>query len=576
MEKRTIKVSPAVYLLFCLIGVLFWFFCRTAGDLAEQGNIIWTKAYTVKSVVISLAGGCLLGGVVCTLFAWWDSVRKPEDRTGRPGAAPGVRTWKVFAVSLLLTALAWLPAYLAYYPAICAYDTPTQVGQIVNRLYTDHHPLAHTLLLKLFMDFGSSVLGSVTAGIGIYAFLQMLFLAASLACGVALLHRRGLGWGPLILIQLLCMFYPFHWYMGITVTKDTVFTAIFVLLMLAFYELLRESDDKARRLRGGIGFLFAAAGMILFRNNGKYAFLILLILLVLVFLFSKRSRRCCRRLIFWSVGGLLLGSLLLSAVFRLSGAQQGDRREMLSVPIQQLARTMLYHGGVGVLPEDDNTMDEADKALIDAFISNEGYKKYRPSIADPVKLQTYTHVALYRAKEFVSTYLGLLLRYPGDYLNAALAMNAGYLYPNDESHAYINVTDRRVGRGYIQTCWEEEYLNEQGIYKESGWNRLYEKLERWADANAYLKIPVLKYLFVPGVWIWLYLVLLARLVMLKRYEQCIPLALVGGYFLTLLLGPGVQMRYIYPLMTAFPFILILSGDCGKSGFVQEGLLKDDV
>ncbi len=80
-------------------------------------------------------------------------------------------------------------------------------------------------------------------------------------------------------------------------------------------------------------------------------------------------------------------------------------------------------------------------------------------------------------------------------------------------------------------------------------------------------------MFVPGVWFWFYLLLLARLVMKKRYRECIPLALIGGYFLTLFLGPTVQLRYIYPVMAAFPFVLF--GACGRepeeAGCVVENL-----
>lgn len=54
---------------------------------------------------------------------------------------------------------------------------------------------------------------------------------------------------------------------------------------------------------------------------------------------------------------------------------------------------MIYHGGVSVLAEDDNTMDAADKALINDFILDEAYRDYDPGIADPVKRHTNTYVA---------------------------------------------------------------------------------------------------------------------------------------------------------------------------------------
>lgn len=555
MEKRKLSACLISYVLFFLTGSLFLFCCLTGSELAERGNIVWTGGYTAGVLALSLAGGAMLC-VAVRLSALWKE--RPGKRTGK--SQQKISPWKVFAGSALLTTLTWLPTYLAYYPAICSYDMPVQTGQIAEHYYIDHHPIAHTFLLKCFMELGDGVLGSVTAGVGVFAFLQLVFLAAAFAYGVFLLYRNGVKRLWLILVQLWCMFYPFHWYMGVSITKDTIFTGFFVLQILCLYELLRGSGVPEHRVRKEMAFLLTTVGMILFRNNGKYAVLVLLVILFLTFLFGKKSRRYFGRMFLWALGAFLLGNLMLSAIFRLSGAEQGDKREMLSLPIQQLARTMLYHGGVGVLPEDDNTMDEADKALINDFILNEGYKDYDPRISDPVKRNTNTYVVRYRAKDFLTTYLGLFVKYPGDYLNAALAVDAGYLYPEDESHAAINVEDDRVGRGYIQTYWEEDTMKARGIYKASKWEWLLNRLEQWADKNAYLELPVLKYLFVPGVWLWFYLLLLAWLVRNGQYRQCIPLALIGGYFVTLFLGPTVQLRYIYPVMSVFPFVLLFCSE----------------
>ena len=558
LEKRERSACIISYILYFLTGSLFLFCCLTGRDLAEQGNIVWTGAYTAKTLVLSLLGGVLLGDAVRLLHLWVQCRRQRHGKkTGKSALERRkLSPSKIFAGSALLMILTWLPTYLAYYPAICSYDMPVQTGQIIEGYYIDHHPIAHTFLLKCFMKLGDGVFGSVTAGIGVFAFLQLVFLAAAFAYGVFLLYQNGVRRLWLILVQLWCMFYPFHWYMGVSITKDTIFTGFFVLQILCLYELLRGPGTPEHRVRKELAFLFATVGMILFRNNGKYAFLVLLVLLFIIFLFGKKSRRYFRRVFLWALGAFLLGNLMLSAIFRLSGAEQGDKREMLSLPIQQLARTMIYHGGVGVLTEDDNTMDAEDKALINDFILNEGYKDYDPRISDPVKRNTNTYVVRYRAKEFLETYLGLFVKYPGDFVNAALALDAGYLYPEDESHAAINVEDDRVGRGYIQTYWEEDTMNARGIYKASKWEWLLNRLEEWADKNAYLDLPVLKYLFVPGVWLWFYLLLLARLVRNGQYRQCIPLALIGGYFVTLLLGPTVQLRYIYPVMSVFPFVLI--------------------
>ena len=148
-------------------------------------------------------------------------------------------------------------------------------------------------------------------------------------------------------------------------------------------------------------------------------------------------------------------------------------------------------------------------------------------------------------------------------INAALAVDAGFLSPFDVTHAAVNEVQGREGLGYIQTRWEEDTLNNRGIYKDSKWPGLYDRLETWADGNSYLELPVLKYLFVPGSYLWLYLALAAILVIVDRKRYCLPLAVIAGYYGTMLLGPTVQMRYVYPVMLALPYLVALMCGTGR-------------
>lgn len=577
MKKQCDKMlsGKIAYPIFGCLGFLFLFSMITGRELAVNGNLLWTAGVTARILGTSLAAGVVLGACVCRLF-YLLAERRNACLAGEKSLSPGGRldisregrggsgaAGGMFLVSFLLMIVVWLPVYLAYYPAICAYDAPIQTGQIVEGIWIDHHPIAHTLLIKGAMSLGRMIFGNVNSGIGIYGLVQMLFLAAVFAFGVFRLASHGMGRVWLCVVQLVCMFYPFHLYMSVTMTKDTVFTGFFLLQVLSLWEMAgRKETESGQGMR--ILFFLSTVGMILFRNNGKYAMMVLLVCLLPGVAWGKERRRFWINILAWAAGAFLAGCVLLVILFRAVGGLQGDKREMLSVPIQQLARTMVYHGGVGVLEEDDGTMGAEEKALVNDFILKEGYKGYRPEFADPVKSNTNTYVARYRTREFIATYLRLLCRYPGDFVNAFLALNAGYLYPGDVSHAWINVSKERPGGGYVQTRWDEGALNSLGIYKDSRWPWLFEAMERWADGNAYLKLPVVKYLFVPGVWLWLYLLLLGWHLIRREYGWCLPLLLVLGYFMTLLLGPAVQMRYIYPAMTAFPF-LALSGCCGRPG-----------
>ena len=582
MDQGKLLKKPAGYAVLGTMGFLFFFCCLTGRDLAAEGNILWTGAYLVRTLGLSLAAGGALGGLVCVLFY---RMAGSGGAALEAGAASGKRWggWLWARASgrspgrkalggLVVLFLAWLPGFLAYYPAICAYDMPIQTGQLMAGIYIDHHPIAHTLLLKGAVLLGENVFGNINAGIGCYALVQMAFLASSFAFGIWCLCRRRTRRIWLVLVALSGMLYPFHHYMSISVTKDTIFTAFFFLQVMSLLELILGQEEWGEFPRGRLWgiYFFSTVGMILFRNNGKYAFAVFLVLNLAAFLFGRKRRAVWGRLFLLSAAAFLAGSAALSGIYRAVGGQQGDRREMLSLPIQQLARVMVYHGGVDVLPEDDGTMEEKDKNLVDDFILNQAYRNYRPDFTDPVKSNVNTSVVRYRAGEFLSAYLGLFAQYPGDYVNAALAVNAGYLYPGDVTHAFVNAQEgQAAGGGYAQTRWDEGTLEEWGIHKDSRWPGLYAVMEEWADGNKYLDLPVLKYLFVPGVWVWLYLLLLGWLLLNRRFSRCLPLGIIFGYFLTLLLGPTVQLRYIYPMMAVFPFFLPAAWPMRRTGALED-------
>ncbi len=565
MGNRRLLSGKIAYPIFMLAGFLFVFICGAERDLALNGNIIWNPAYTVRLSAGSLFAGGLLGAAVCYVIRLVS--RGEFAGIIKTQTHPKLGEGQVMLGSFVLSAMAWFPVYLAYYPGICAYDTPVQLGQIMDGYMIDHHPIAHTLLLKLAINAGQAVWGSVNDGMGLYTFFQMLFLAFGFAYAVGTLRRFRASGICICIVQLCVMFYPFNAYMSVSTTKDTVFTGFFLIMISAFMRLLSERRDTLTVKGTDAVFFIAAVGSILFRNNCRYAIMVLLpfmLITAVAGIKKKKNGRLFIRLLLNVVLSFVVGSISLTVMFNLTDAQQGDRREMLSMPIQQFARCMLYHGGVGVLPEDDGTMDEEAKSLINDFLLDEAYKEYEPGFADPVKRHTNTYVARYRSSEFIGTYLRLLWDYPGDFINAALALDAGYLYPGDESHAHVNEVEGQSGRGYIQTYWSEADLTPRGLTKASKLEGLHELLEAWADGNAYLDIPILKYIFVPGTFLWLYVILAGILLINRKYRLLLPVMLVFGYYATLLLGPTVQLRYIFPLMAVLPFIALLSLMKGKN------------
>ncbi len=548
------------------VATLMFFLTFVIQRLTLDGNVNWTFPFIILTLILSLLCGTVTGFLSAWLVQKSFVSSKPMEK-GENSVKKSSADSYLGIISLLLSLLAWLPLFLAYYPGICAYDSYVQLEQLTTGALNGHHPVLHTLLIGFCIRFGKTVLGNANAGIAFYTILQSVLLAAVMSYSLVVLYRllrkyrvkTKWVWSICGVLQFIYMFHPFYAYMAISVTKDTLFAAFSMLMIVSLLSLLflRKTLWSLEALLFGVGLV----GSIWFRNNGKYAILVLIACLLFACLYSKIRQKNMG--IYWKIALLTVVCTLLPVVFlsfmhtKLNVAQ-GDKREMLSIPIQQLARTMIYHGGVGVLPEDDNTLSVEDKLIINEFLLNESYKAYRQDIADPVKRHTNTYVVRYRSKEFIQTYIKLFIQHPQEYINAFLGVNAGFLDIADETHANVNIVSDELGHGYIQTMWVEEAFAAQGIYKDSKWPGFYEKAEEWAGKNKYMNIPLIGYLLRPGICFWICAGIIITALVRKKYNVLLPMSFIAGYYLTMLLGPTVQMRYVFPVMVLLPFLIVVS------------------
>ncbi|MCR5848478.1 MAG: DUF6020 family protein [Lachnospiraceae bacterium] len=541
-------------------GIVFVFITILTRSLTVNGNIVYSIPFLAVSLSASAIIGTGLGVLLGFLLDFSHKHIQISDET-----EANKRSFFVFPVSFIIVLISFIPYFLAYFPGILAYDSYIQIGQILNGQYNEHHPLFHTLLIKFSLETGNKLFGSLNSGVAIYALLQCILLSAVFAYGIFVLHRRGQRVYSLLVLLLTALF-PFNGYMAVSVTKDIPFSAFFLLSVILISEIPDEKRSSFKYIKATLLFISALL-CVLFRNNAKYAYAFLasvFIIILIVGLIGKNIGAVKNVLIIFLSVLLAIGAglIILTVLSGSLGAVQGDRREMLSVPIQQLARTYVYHAGVGVMPEDDNTMDEESKALINEFLLYDSACLYRQDISDPVKRNTNTWVVVNKTGEFAKTYLKLLKKYPGDYINAFLALNAGFLDIGDESHAHINENPPLKGLGYVQTRWSDT-LFEDGFSKDPKWEYMSGILDKWAEENFYLNIPILKYIFMPGVYLWIYIVFAINCIRRKNMKAAGVLALVTGYYITMFFGPCVQLRYIYPVMITVPF-LTLYGIRGKS------------
>ena len=540
---------------FCIIGVVFIFITLAARALTVNGNLSWSAGFFFKAILLSLVAGIIVG------FSVNFVIKTIADISVSISPVESKKCIGIFFISLAVLIIAFIPYFLAYYPGILAYDSYIQIEQIFSGQYNDHHPLFHTLMIKFFLNIGKNVFNSLNAGIAVYSLAQIVFLAAVFSYGIFCLYKRGYRILSFVILGVEALF-PFNGFMAVSVTKDISFAIFFLLAVNALSELVFAEDKKSTVFNTTL-LVLSSIMCVLYRNNGRYAFGLLFLVCIIILIVlavkkdtkdKKKKVKKCTLIVIGMFVSIVVSVLVLNGLSKSFNAVQGDRREMLSVPIQQLARTYVYHAGAGVKPEDDNTMDEESKALINEFILNDGAKLYRQDISDPVKRNTNTWVVVNKTSEFVKVYCKLFFKYPEDYINAFIAQNAGFVDIGDTSHAYINDPDEVKGHGYVQTKWEDS-LYVKGFYQDSKWPALRALMDEFADNNGYLKIPLLKYIFMPGIYFWFFVLALIYAIKKKNIGLIAIVSLIAGYYATMFFGPTVQLRYVYPVMIVVPFLI---------------------
>ncbi len=439
--------------------------------------------------------------------------------------------------AFLFLLLCWLPVLLAVYPGFFVYDAQDEYIQVATRTFSTHHPLVHVLLLGGMICAVHKLTDSYNLGIVCYMVFQMAAAAGVFTFLFSYLRKRKVS-RMLRLIGLLWLgLFPTVVMFTLCSAKDALFTLALLLLLICLLELGR--DGEAFFASRGWQFLFAASGMamMLLRNNGFYAFLVMVPLL---FLLQKHCRKKLLLLSACAVAGCLLvnGGLKLAL-----HADDSEYQELLTVPIQQLARTYKY------APEVFST---EDLEILHEVLDEEALSLYTPRLSDPVKYR-FDNAAFAKDKgRYAALWLRIGRKKPLIYLNAWWMTSYGFWYPNTVINVYGGNTV------FTFTYRDNSYFGYEvelpGV-RESKIPRLDEvyrrlSLEVWKE-----KVPVISWLFSPGAMFWLYAFFFAWLLNNERYEMLYPFLPIFLIWLTVLLGPTYLPRYVLFLWYALPLFL---------------------
>lgn len=471
---------------------------------------------------------------------------KPSDKTSGQKAFRSSTPFNFFYIWAIIF-LFWMPVFFALYPGAFVYDATEEYVEVISRQFTMHHPLLHVLALGGIVHLFEYIGAGANLGIAVYVLLQMLVMSAALSFVVRSFQMWGVTKRYAFLTVLFFSLFPLFPLYAVCTAKDGLFTVFLLVAIVSMGNIMRSTDAEkvpasTASMSDMVIFLASSTLMMMLRNNGLYAYTATALIIVIVFIVDRRHRsassnRITARLLILMVLSIVL-SLGGTRILKLAtGATDGEHQEMLTVPIQQLARTYTYS------PE-AFTPDE--EALLKAFIPEDYLTTYSPRISDVLKSgfdnQYYeSHRAL-----FYKLWLTIGTRRPLTYINAHLGTAYGYIYPDALNNVY------KGNAMYTFTYTDSSYFGfetEPPGIRDSMLPALELLIEKFSLNLFQQKCPVLSMLFAPGFVFWVFFFVLVGYVDRKNLPMML---LVLMTFATVLFGPTTLVRYVLILWYITP------------------------
>lgn len=446
-------------------------------------------------------------------------------------------------LTFLFLIICWLPVLLAVYPGFFVYDAQDEWVQVATRTFNMHHPLVHVLLLGGIVCTVHKFTGSYNLGIACYMNVQMMIVSGGFTHLLSFMRKRKVARGLRILSLLYFAFFPVIVMFTLCSAKDTLFTAALLMLLLALLDMGSGAETFFASKGKMLFFVFSAVAMMLLRKNGVYAFAVMGPVLLIY------QKKYLKKALFLFVVVFLSYFLVNTGLAAALHAQGGENQEMLTVPIQQLARTYKYNKDV-FEPEDIDALHE--------ILPEGSLVLYRPKLSDPVKVGFQNDAFAADKSKYISLWMKIGLRKPFSYINAWLVNSYGFWYPD-------TVIDVYSGNSVFTFTYEDSsyfgYEVEEPGFRDSKIPWLDEAYRRLALEISQEKIPIYSMMYSPGGIFWCIAFVFAYVLYRKKYYLAVPYLMMLLVWLTVILGPTYLPRYVLIFWFGMPlFAAMVTGE----------------
>ncbi len=463
---------------------------------------------------------------------FWNFLGGMEERKARLAkhiklpSAPKKATRYIDLFMFLFLFVCWLPVLLAVYPGFFVYDAQDEWLQVASRAFDTHHPLVHVLLLGGIVCGVHKVTDSYNLGIACYTIVQMGVVSGVFTYLLHYMRQRKVSKMIRVLALLYFAFFPVIVMFTLCSAKDALFSAALLLLLLSLLDLGRDEDAFFSVKKNKVFLVLSGTAMMLLRKNGVYAFAVMT--LVLLFCYKKNRKKVMLLFAMAFTMYFLVNTGLTVALH----AKDGENQEILTVPIQQLARTYKFN---------KEAFEAEDIVSLHEILPEEALALYNPKLSDPVKIHFRNSAYEADKSKYVRLWLRIGLKKPLSYINAWLMNSYGFWYPDTVIDVYSGNTV------FTFTYGESSYFGyevEEPGYRDSKIPWLDEVYRRLALEISQEKIPIYSMLYSPGGIFWCIAFVFSYVLYRRKYHLVIPYLMVLLVWLTVILGPTYLPRYV--------------------------------
>lgn len=555
VSKRNIKWGVP----FSIIGALFMLLCDSYFELNS-----WDKVFGSGTAVVT---SCFKGiGIATLIFFVYDIANRVNIE--KLDVIHNGFDKKSFMKLTLIMIACWVPYMIIMAPGAMGTDTRDQFAQILGNgemswspgtvlrepddiLLTNHHPVAHTLLLGIFLKFGE-LIGSYFAGIELYCVLQSIVFASALTYSVIKLQEYGMSERLAKIVYLFFTLCPLFPLWGMTTFKDTPFSIMLLVVTLLLYDAFKTPEKFTKSKY----WILAAAlfVLLLVRNNGFYIVLLLLPFTVIHF---RKDKKFVLKIISVMLIPILLFKVGFTGVaFKVAGVNDGSPREMLSVPFQQTARYIVEF-------ENEVTPEEKDSILTilggGEVTLNEIAQKYVPDRSDSVKGLYNKYATTEDLLNYFKTWFAQLAKHPACYVEAFLNLNFSWFsFDSNHDAIYYNGNTDKTIPDYLEGLDNPKALDGA----RSAVSQMVNMLDR---------IPIVSCLFEFSFYTWCYVIIFLAMLMRKRYTELLVCLPIFANYAICFVGPVAYMRYVIPMIVCIPFVIFITFSRSKNDEIDESI-----